>query len=308
MKTLVSGSSGLIGSALVPFLKSRGHEVRRLVRKRGRLAPDEIAWDPAAGKVDAAALAGFDAVVHLSGENVASGRWTAKRKAEIRASRVQSTQLLSETLAALGRPPRVLASASAIGFYGDRGPQPLEEDAAPGGGFLAELCREWEASTDAARASGIRVAHMRIGVVLSPSGGALGTVLPIFRLGLGGVVGDGTQYVSWIALDDVVGAIEHVLGAEELQGPVNLVAPHPVTNREYTKTLAGVLSRPAFLPVPAIAARLLFGEMADELLLSSTRVVPHKLLASSYPFEFPELEAALRHLVADEEPPAPVRK
>jgi len=234
MKVLVSGSSGLIGSALVPYLRARGHEVSRLVRKRGRSAADETSWDPPSGRIDKAALEDVDAVVHLGGENIAGGRWTAKRKAEIQQSRVQSTQLLSETLAARKRPPRVFAAASAIGFYGHRGSQTLEEDAASGSGFLAELCREWEASTEPARQAQIRVANLRIGVVLSPSGGALAAVLPIFRLGLGGVVGDGTQYVSWIAIDDVVGAIEHVLDVEGLHGPVNLVAPNPVTNRAYT--------------------------------------------------------------------------
>lgn len=301
MKVLVSGSSGLIGSALVLFLRSGGHDVRRLVRKRGRLAADETAWDPAAGKIDKPALEGFDAVVHLAGENVAGGRWTAKRKAEIQSSRVQSTQLLTEALAGLKRPPRVLCAASAIGFYGHRGSQLLEEDAASGSGFLAELCREWEASTEPARRADIRVANLRIGVVLSAKGGALAAVLPIFRFGLGGVIGDGKQYVSWIAIDDVIGAIHHVLRKDGLHGPVNVVAPTPVTNHEYTKTLGSVLSRPTFLPVPAVAARLLFGEMADELLLSSTRVNPQQLLGSGYEFELPVLDDALRHLLETED-------
>ena len=298
MKIVVSGASGLIGSALVPALLERGDQVRRLVRKQKRLAADEIAWDPAAGVIDAAALEGHDAVVHLAGESVAGGRWTAKRKAEIRNSRVQGTQLLAETLAGLGRPPRVLSSASAIGFYGHRGTQVLEEDAASGGGFLAEVCREWESSTDAAARAGIRIAHLRMGVVLSAEAGARAAVLPIFRLGAGGVVGDGGQYVSWIALDDAVGAIQHVLRRDAVSGPVNVVAPNPVTNREYTKTLGRVLSRPTVIPLPAFAARLMFGEMADELLLSSTRVSPQQLLASGYEFAFPRLDGALRHLLA----------
>lgn len=299
MKVLVSGSSGLIGSALVPVLRARGNEVRRLVRKKGRLAADEAAWDPAAGKIDKAALEGCDVIVHLAGENVAGGRWTAKRKAEIRNSRVQSTQLLVEAVLGLKRPPRTLAAASAIGFYGDRGSQQLEEDAAPGAGFLAELCREWEASTEPAQQAGIRVANLRIGVVLSAEGGALSAVLPIFRFGLGGVIGEGTQYVSWIAIDDVVGAIQHVLASEHLKGPVNVVAPNPVTNREYTSALGAVLGRPTLLPLPAMAARLMFGEMADELLLSSARVHPQQLLASGYEFHFPLLADALRHVLKD---------
>jgi uncharacterized protein len=297
MKILVSGASGLIGSVLVPTLSQGGHQVRRLVRKSGRLATDEIGWDPAAGRIDTAALEGFDAVVHLAGENVAGGRWTAQRKADIRNSRVQGTQLLAEALAGIARPPRVLASASAIGIYGHRGTQILEEDAASGSGFLAEVCREWEASTEAAERSGIRVVHLRIGVVLSAAGGALGAVLPLFRIGAGGVVGDGDQYLSWIAIDDVVAAIQHVLRSDAMSGAVNVVAPNPVTNREYTKALGRVLSRPTFVPLPAFAARLMFGEMADELLLSSTRVSPQQLLGSGFDFAFPQLDDALRHLL-----------
>jgi uncharacterized protein (TIGR01777 family) len=296
MKIAITGSNGLIGKALGAFLSTGGHDVARLVRKQGRLASDEIRWDPAAGKIDAAALQGIDAVVHLAGESVAA-RWTAAKKAAIRDSRVEGTRLLSATLAELTRPPKALVAASAIGYYGDRGATPLEEDAAPGAGFLAEVCREWEAASEAAQVAGIRVAHMRIGVVLSPSGGALASMLPPFRLGLGGVVGSGEQYMSWIALDDVVGALHHALMAKELSGPVNTVAPNPVTNQLFTKTLGGVLSRPTLIPMPAFAVRLAFGQMGEELLLSSTRVLPARLAASGYEFRFPQLEGALQHLL-----------
>jgi uncharacterized protein (TIGR01777 family) len=296
MKIAITGSTGLIGKALGPFLTTGGHAVTRLVRKQGRLAADEVRWDPAAGRVDAAALEGVDAVVHLAGESVAA-RWTPAKKAAIRDSRVEGTRLLATTLAGLSRRPKTLIAASAIGYYGNRGSTALEEDAASGGGFLAEVCREWEAAADAAREAGIRVVHMRIGVVLSPAGGVLASLLTPFRLGIGGIAGDGRQYMSWIALDDAVGAIHHALMTEDLSGPVNTVAPNPVTNLEFTKTLGAVLSRPTVLPLPAFAARLAFGEMGEELLLSSTRVLPARLVASGYPFRFPHLEEALRHLL-----------
>jgi hypothetical protein len=296
MKIAITGSTGLIGASLCPFLTTGGHEVVRLVRKPGRLAADEVRWEPGGGRLEAAALDGVDAVVHLAGESVA-GRWTATKKAAIHDSRVEGTRLLAGALAQSARPPRVLVCASAIGYYGDRGAASLEEDAAPGAGFLADVCREWEAAAEPARAAGIRVVHLRIGVVLSAAGGALATMLTPFRLGLGGVVGSGDQYMSWIALDDVVGALHHALMTEELNGAVNAVAPNPVTNREFTKTLGRVLSRPTILPVPAFAARLTFGEMADEILLASTRVVPARLLAARYDFRFPRLEDALRHLL-----------
>jgi uncharacterized protein (TIGR01777 family) len=296
MKIAITGCNGLIGRALAAFLSTGGHDVVRVVRKQGRAADDEIRWDPAAGRLDASALEGIDAVVHLAGESIAS-RWTAAKKAAIRNSRVDGTRLLAGKLAELSRPPKTLVCASAIGYYGDRGSTVLEEDAAPGGGFLAEVCREWEAAADPARQAGIRVAHPRFGVVLSPAGGALATLLTPFRLGLGGVVGSGDQYMSWIALDDVVGALHHTLMTAELAGAVNVAAPHPVTNREFTRTLGEVLSRPTILPLPAFAARLALGEMADELLLSSTRVAPARLAATGYEFRFPELENALRHLL-----------
>ncbi len=296
MKVLVSGSSGLIGSALLPFLTARDHTVHRLVRS-ARPSQVDVAWDPSAARIDATRLSGIDAAVHLAGESIAGGRWTAQRKARIRDSRVEGTRLLAEALGQSPQPPKVLVCASAVGFYGDRGSEQVDEESASGEGFLAEVCREWEAAAAPAAARGIRVVHLRIGVVLSAAGGALATMLTPFRLGLGGVVGSGDQYMSWIALDDVVGAIYHALITQALSGPVNAVAPTPVTNREFTKTLGRVLSRPTLLPIPAFAARLAFGEMADELLLSSTRVAPTKLQATGYRFRFPELEGALRHLL-----------
>jgi hypothetical protein len=297
MKLLVTGASGLIGSALVPFLTTDGHRVTRLVRSQPRSGAVEVQWDPEAGVRDLASLEGLDAVVHLAGENIAAGRWTVEKKARIRDSRVKGTKTLCEALAQLSQPPKVLVSASAIGYYGDRGAELLWENSALGTGFLAEVCQAWEEATRPAMEKGIRVVLLRIGVVLSPAGGALAKMLLPFKLGLGGIIGSGKQYMSWIALDDVVGTIDHVLITDTLQGPVNAVAPHPVTNSEFTKTLRRVLRRPTLFPMPAFAARLAFGEMADELLLASTRVEPKRLIATEYRFRYPELEDALRHLL-----------
>lgn len=296
MKILVTGSSGLVGGALVPFLTTGGHQAVRLVRSAAK-GEDAVRWDPGRGEIDADALEGLDAAVHLAGENIASGRWNEDTKRRIRDSRVKGTQLLAATLAARRQPPRVLVCASAIGYYGDRGGDVMTESSQAGTGFLADVCREWEAASQPAADAGIRVVCLRIGVVLSARGGALAKMLTPFKLGLGGVVGSGDQYMSWIALDDVVGAIHHCLMDETLRGPVNGVAPHPVTNREFTKTLGGVLSRPTIVPMPAFAVRLAFGEMGEELLLSSTRVEPRQLSASGYTFRFPELGEALRHLL-----------
>ncbi len=297
MHIAVSGSGGLIGSALVPSLAGGGHRVSRLVRG---LAPgaDAIRWDPARGVRDAALLEALDGVVHLAGENIAAGRWTPRRKAEIRRSRVEGTRRLCEALARLVKRPKVLVSTSAIGYYGDRGDQVLQEDSPAGNDFLAGVCREWEAATEPATGAGIRVVHLRFGVVLSPAGGALRKMLTPFRMGVGGRIGSGRQFMSWIALDDVVGAIQHALATEALAGVVNAVAPSPVTNAEFTRVLAHVLRRPALFPVPAFGLRLAFGEMADALLLSSQRVVPARLQASGFTFRFPELEGALLHLLA----------
>lgn len=300
MIVAVTGSTGLLGSALVPLLTSGGHGVVRLVRGAPATASGErqARWDPDTGAVEPSGLAGVDTVVHLAGESVAGGRWTEARKRRIRESRVPATRRLCETLARLPQPPRALLCASAIGYYGHRGDQVLREESAPGAGFLADLCREWEAAAEPAARRGIRVVHLRIGLVLSPKGGALAAMLPVFRLGLGGPVGAGAQWMSWIGIDDMLGAILHALMNEPLAGPVNAVAPAPVTNREFAKTLARVLRRPAVLPFPAFAARLLLGQMADELLLASARVEPARLRATGFAFRDATLEGALRRLLA----------
>lgn len=296
MKVLITGATGLVGSALVPLLTTTGHEVSRLVRSQPT-EPNDIPWDPAQGILHPARLEGHDAVVHLAGENIAGARWTTAFKQRIRDSRLVGTRRLCETLAKLSHKPKTLVCASAIGYYGDRGGEALTETSAPGEGFLPDVCREWEAACEPARQAGIRVVNLRIGVVLSPKGGALAQMLTPFRLGGGGVVGSGRQYWSWIAIDDVVGAILHCLTHAELSGPVNATAPSPVTNHEFTKTLGAVLHRPTVIPMPAFAARLALGEMADALLLSSTRVLPQQLQSTGYHFRCPTLESALRHVL-----------
>jgi uncharacterized protein (TIGR01777 family) len=301
MTVAVTGSSGLIGTALVPFLTSGGHEVLRLVRRRPR-GHGEVRWDPARDDIDTASLEGVDAVVHLAGENVAGGRWTDARKNRIRASRVDSTRTLCSALASMRERPRALISASAIGYYGDRGTEWVTEASPPADDFLARLAVDWEAAAGPAAEAGIRVAHPRIGVVLTPAGGALGKLLPPFRLGLGGVVGPGTQYLSWVAIDDVLGALHHALVDDAVSGPFNLVAPEPVTNRAFTKILGQVLGRPTLVPVPAFALRAALGEMADATLLASTRARPDRLDATGYRFRFPNLEGALRHLLGRVKP------
>jgi len=297
MEIVVTGASGLIGSALTASLTASGHGVIRLVRRPPQAGEKAMRWDPVSRSLDATAFDGVEAVIHLAGENIAE-RWTAAKKVNIRDSRINGTQVLAEAIAHLASPPKVLVSASAIGYYGDRGEELLSEESAPGQGFLPEVCRSWEAATETARQAGVRTVQLRFGIVLSPAGGALAKMLPPFRLGLGGVLGNGRQYMSWVALDDTVGAIEHAISMADLQGPTNVVAPQAVTNYEFTKTLGRVLGRPTAIPLPAFAARLLFGEMADELLLASTRVQPAKLLASGYRFRYPELAGALQHLLA----------
>lgn len=295
MKVVITGASGLIGSALRPGLTAEGHTILRLVR--GPAAGAESRWDPDRGVLDPNALDGADAVVHLAGESIAGGRWTAARKARIRDSRVRGTALLARSMAARGRKPTVFISGSAVGFYGDRGGELLDEGSGQGRSFLADVCREWEAATRPAADAGIRVVNIRLGVVLSGRGGALSKMLPAFRLAAGGPIGTGRQHMSWIAVDDVVGAIQHLLRVETVVGPVNLVAPNPVTNAEFTRTLGRVLRRPTVLRVPAPVLRVVLGEMADELLLASTRVRPARLLDSSYRFRYPDLEATLRHVL-----------
>ena len=299
MKILVTGSTGLVGSVLIPSLKSKGHQVVRLVRSAPKDSETEIYWNPQKGTLSADSVEGFDAVVHLAGDNLAEGRWTDEKKRSIRESRTKGTTLLSETLAKLERKPEVLVSASAVGFYGSRGDELLTEESASGDDFLAEVCRAWELSTQAASQSGVRVVHLRFGVILSGAGGALKKMLLPFRMGVGGKLGDGRQYMSWIAIDDAVGAIEHALTNEALRGPVNTVAPEAVTNYEFTKALGHTLSRPTIFPVPAFAARLAFGEMADATLLASQRVEPARLKESGFVFKYPKLEGALRHVLGE---------
>lgn len=293
LRVVISGASGLIGTSLGAFLTAGGHRVDRLVRRPPLAGTGDIHWDPSAGVIDAASLEGADAVVHLAGESV-SGRWTPARKRAILESRTAGTRLLAETLARLRRPPRVLVAVSGVGFYGNRGEAVVSEDDGPGAGFLAEVCRAWEAAAEPARQAGIRVVHPRLGMVLSASGGALAKLLTPFRLGLGGVVGSGRQHASWIALDDLVGVLHFLLFADDIAGPVNAVAPGSVTNRELTRVLGRVLRRPTLVPLPAPAVRLLFGEMGQALLLDGARVAPARLQAAGFPFLHPDLEGALR--------------
>ena len=299
MRILISGSHGLVGRALVRSLESAGHEVFRLVRH----APGsdaEVEWSPDRYSIALARLEGFDAAVHLAGESIASGRWDEEKKRKIRESRVKGTKLLSDALANLTRPPKTLISASAIGYYGNRGDELLTESSTQGDDFLADVCAEWEKATAHATEKGIRVVNTRFGIILDSEGGALAKMLTPFRMGVGGKVGSGEQWMSWIAVDDVVGAIEYVLVSETVKGPVNFVAPNPVRNAEFTRTLGKVLSRPTIFPIPAFGVRLMFGEMADALLLSSQRVEPKSLNEASYQFNYSWLEAALRHVLSSD--------
>ena len=292
MRVAITGSSGLIGRALTVFLSTGGHTVLPIVRRPAGLG--EIAWHPG-GRLDVAGLEGVHAVVHLAGENVGA-RWTAARKRRIRESRVRGTTALAEAMAGLGHRPRVLVAAAATGIYGDRGDEILDDDSPPGppGRFLGDVCREWESASEPARLAGIRVALPRFGVVLSPAGGALAKMLPVFQAGLGGPVGGGRQWMAWLSMEDAVGVVHHALFTHELTGSFNAVAPHPVRNAEFTRTLGRVLRRPAVLPVPAAALRLVLGAMAQETILTSARVVPTRLSASGYRFRHPTLEHALR--------------
>ncbi|MEI7948076.1 MAG: TIGR01777 family oxidoreductase [bacterium] len=296
MKVLITGSSGLIGSALTECLSANSHEVVRLLRHN--VLEGSPFWDPERGVVNLADVRDIDAVVHLAGDSIAEGRWNERKKARILDSRVRGTQLLAEFFAASQNKPRIIVAASAIGIYGDRGDALLDETSAPGTGFLADVVKQWEGATSAASDAGIRVANVRLGVVLSAAGGALKKMLLPFRMGLGGVIGSGKQYMSWVGLDDVVEMIQHVIVNDSLQGPVNLVSPNAISNREFTRLLGHALHRPALFPMPAFAARIAFGEMADDLLLASTRVVPKKLMASRYTFRHPHLEELLKHILS----------
>ena len=295
MKILVSGSHGLVGKALIGSLESSGHEVLRLVRSTPK--PGEIEWHPNQDAMDEARLEGFDVVINLAGENVAGGRWTEDQKRKIHDSRVNGTHLLSEAMAKLEKRPRVFLCASATGFYGDRDDEVLDEHSDSGGGFLAGVCREWEMATEPAVAAGVRVVNLRFGVILAREGGMLAKLLTPFKMGMGGKVGSGKQFISWVAIDDVVSAINLALNDETFRGPLNVVSPNPVTNEVFTKTLGHVLSRPTALAMPAFAARLAFGEMADEMLLSSQYVVPKRLSDAGFEFKYPELEGALKKYV-----------
>jgi hypothetical protein len=296
MNILVTGASGLIGQALIPVLKTAGHRVSCLVRFKPRGGESLVYWDPAGGEIDAPALEGFDAAVHLAGEPI-TGRWNTAKKRAIRESRVKSTRLLCATLASLSSRPRVLVAASASGYYGDRGDEVLREESGAGSSFLSQVCQEWEAATKPATEGGIRGVNLRFGFVLSRAGGGLAKMLPAFKMGVGGRIGSGRQYLSWIAIDDLVQIILFAITTETLRGPVNAVAPNPVTNLEFTKTLGRVLGRPTIFPMPAFAVRLAFGEMGKELLLDSARLEPARLLSAGYQFRFPQLEGALRHLL-----------
>jgi uncharacterized protein (TIGR01777 family) len=297
MRILVSGSTGLVGSFLVPSLAARNHQVVRLVRRPAVPGAGQAGWDPDTGKLYAGSLEGFDAVVHLAGENIAAGRWTGRRKARIVGSRAVATRNLSRALSALDRPPRILVSASAVGFYGDRGEEILEENSSSGSGFLAETCRLWEQAAAEIDGRRTRLVVLRIGMVLSREGGALAKMLPAFRLGLGGRLGSGKQYMSWVALEDLAEIVHHVILDPSIHGAVNAAAPNPVTNREFTRALGAALNRPAAFVVPAFAVRALFGEMGREVLLSSTRAVPARLMEAGFTFALPELGPALAHVL-----------
>ena len=293
MRILITGGSGLIGSQLIPYLEIQGHQVVRLVRNKKQNSETSLYWDPATGELVSEAIENFQVVIHLAGENVSSGRWSKKRKEQIRNSRIRSTGLLAEKLKKLKNPPDLLISASAIGYYGNRGEEILTEDSKKGEGFLADLVQEWEKVTTVAKDAGIRVAFLRFGVVLSARGGALGRILLPFKLGLGTIIGNGKQYMPWISIDDVNGVIDYIIKNDAISGAVNVVAPEAVTNNEYSKALGRALSRPVLFKVPGLVLSLALGEMAEQLLLSSSRVAPKVLTDHGYKFIYENIDQAL---------------
>lgn len=291
----ISGASGLVGTALTALLHAEGKSVLAMTRQDGGSYQDSIRWDPATGLTNPTRLESVDAVVHLAGESIAAGRWNSALKRKIRTSRIEGTRSLVKSIAAVGKRPKVLVCASAIGFYGDRGASELDESSAAGTGFLADVCREWEAEANAAKDLGVRVVNVRIGVVLSPKGGALAKMILPFKLGLGGIVGPGTQYWSWIGLNDLVRVIAFCINNESIEGPVNAVSPTPLTNKEFTKEIGKSLKRPTIFPLPSFMAKIVLGEMADALLLSSARVLPKALQKSGFEFQHPDLAECLKH-------------
>ncbi|RPJ17700.1 MAG: TIGR01777 family protein [Desulfobacteraceae bacterium] len=297
MKILMTGSSGLLGSAMIPFFTTGGHIVNTLVRRTQVPEKGGAFWDPEQKKLDPSVFDGIDAVIHLAGEHIGEGRWTDEKKRRIIESRTKGTSLIAETISRLSSPPPVFISASAIGYYGNRGDRILTEDDKPGDDFISKVCGEWEKSARSAVSAGIRVVFMRIGIALSPAGGALRRLYLPFAAGVGGKIASGSQYMSWIGIDDVIGAFFHVLAESKISGAVNVVSTNPVTNLEFTKTLGKVISRPTIFSVPAAAINLAFGEMGREVLLSSTRVMPEKLIETGYRFRNPDLSGALSHLL-----------
>lgn len=295
MKVAITGSSGLIGSSLISFLAEKSVTTSKIVREKPE--DDDISWKPEGGDWDSAFSGGIDGIVHLAGENIASGKWSRKKKAKIRNSRIDGTKRLCKHILGLPIPPSVFVCASAIGYYGDRGIEFLNEDSSGGNGFLPDVCLGWEEATESVSKAGIRVVNVRFGVVLSKDGGALAKMLTPFKMKMGGKIGSGAQFMSWVARDDATGAIYHTLITDSLKGPVNVTAPSPVTNKEFTNTLGKVLNVPTVVPMPAFAAKLAFGEMAKDLLLASTKVAPKRLVDSGYKFQYPELEPALKHIL-----------
>lgn len=297
MKILIAGASGFVGSDLIPFLRTEGHSIKTLVRNKRSLSDDEIGWDPAKGHIHSHELEGFDAIINLAGENISSGRWNEKRKKAILESRINASRTLVNAILPLKNPPHLFINASAIGYYGNRGSQLLTEESTNGTGFLAHVCEEWESAVATIQTKNIRLVYLRFGIILSPKGGVLGKMLIPFKLGLGGVIGKGNQYMSWIALVEVLNIIQYVLKNDGLSGPINVVSPNPVTNDVFTKTLGKVLSRPTIFNIPAKIVSFIFGEMGDELLLASQKVVPEKLIKSGYKYIQPDLENVLKQML-----------